>query len=235
MKRWLALALLMLVSGLAGWWSADWKPQRVQGHPSQTVYLLDNGYHTDLAVPVSVLLARDDALARAVRQTTALYPDARWVLIGWGEQNFFQGSGPIRERLPEGARALFTPGGSPAVLQLIALQAAPGQMWADEAYGAALDDTGMARLRGRIARSLATRSDDTPIRTTVSQAYRPRDTMYFASRERFSVFKLCNHWMAEVLYAGGLEMPVGRALLSSEVVKAVSVHNEGRTGLERPQ
>jgi len=220
--RWITLlSLLAVAAGLAGWWTADWKGRVPSGPISHTVYLLDNGYHTDLAVPRALMLAKDDALAEAVRQTSTRSGQGEWVLIGWGDQTFYQSREPIRDRLLDGARALFSPGGSAAVLQLIAIDRTPVQMWGDEAYAAPLTDEGALALRARIARSVAVSPEGQPILTGHRDAYTPEDTRYFASRERFSVFKLCNHWMAAVLHAGGLDMPVGRALLSSEVALSV--------------
>lgn len=235
-RRWgVLLVLLMVVSGLAGWWSADWKAQRTGGPTVQTAYLLDNGFHTDLAVPRDLVLTLDDVLGQAALQLLAAYPDAQWFLVGWGDQSFYQASGPVRERLPDGARALFTPGGSPAVLQIIALEAHPQRLWRDEAYRVDLDAEGAARLRARIARTLAEDDGGGPRRAGTRAVYRPDDTLYFDSDERFSVFSLCNHWMASVLHAGGLDMPVGRAMISAEVVRAVQRVDEGSTGLARPQ
>ena len=47
------------------------------------------------------------------------------------------------------------------------------------------------------------------------------DARFFASRETFSIVHLCNHWTASVLAAGGVSVRPVRAILSSEVLRAV--------------
>ena len=77
-----------------------------------TVHLLDNGFHTDLALPRGALEARGGPLAEAVR---TLGP-GEWVLIGWGDAKFYVDRSPISDRLVDGARAFFRPGNRSVVM-----------------------------------------------------------------------------------------------------------------------
>ena len=107
--RW---SLAVLIGASAAVWTAE-RPgdpglfPPVRSETTVVVHLLDNGFHTDLAVPRAALAAGDDALARAVRAL----PPGDWVRIGWGDSVFYVEQGAISGRLPDGARAFFKPGG----------------------------------------------------------------------------------------------------------------------------
>ena len=62
------------------------------------VHILDNGFHTDLALPRAALAARPGPLAEAVRSI----PPGEWVLVGWGDAKFYVDQSPIGDRLPDG-------------------------------------------------------------------------------------------------------------------------------------
>src|SRR5690606_34200375 len=55
------------------------------GEPGVEVHLLDNGFHTDLALPRAALEARTGPLAEAARAL----PPGDWILIGWGDAKFY--------------------------------------------------------------------------------------------------------------------------------------------------
>lgn len=227
----LALVCLMLVAGLAGWWSADWKTQSEAAAPQEVdFYLLDNGFHTDLAVPRRLLTAHDDALAEATAQSG----DGNWFLVGWGDSRFYQEQGRVRDRIPDGLRALFTPGGSPAVIRFIPVQVQDGHEFPYEGKAFSLALPQALALRQRLSQSLLIEAGQ-PMPATDFSADIPYEATFWRSKERFSVLHLCNHWMADVLHRGGMTVPVGRAMVSRELTLAVERHNEGRTGLERPQ
>ncbi|MBU3969612.1 MAG: DUF2459 domain-containing protein, partial [Alphaproteobacteria bacterium] len=76
------------------------------GEAGVEVQMLDNGFHTDLAVPRAALEARTGPLAEAVRSL----PPGDWILIGWGDARFYVDQSPIGDRLPDGARAFFRSG-----------------------------------------------------------------------------------------------------------------------------
>lgn len=176
------------------------------------VRLLDNGFHTDVALPRRALEARGGPLAQAVR---SLGP-GDWVRAGWGDAKFYVDQSPIPGRLPDGARAFFRPG-NPSVVMLDPETGDPGRS-AEPARVAALtvSPAAFSRMAGRIEASLAL-SDGAP---RLAAARPGDDARFFVSRETFSLVHLCNHWTAQVLAAGGVGVRPVRSVLSAEVMDA---------------
>jgi hypothetical protein len=168
------------------------------GQPAVTVYLIDNGFHTDLALPGRAVAATGGATAQAAQRISP----RGWVVAGWGEAAFYEGSGFSAARLAEGLRALFVPG-NPTVVHLYGIARRP-----DQAFGPAtavairLSPQGFARLAARIDRTFA------PGPQLVLQP--SPDEAFFRSGEPFSALKVCNTWTGEALNAAGL--PVTGAL-----------------------
>ncbi len=111
----------LIVAGAIGvlaavWsWTAPGDPTRWTPSPGDSgvqLSLLDNGFHTDLAVPRAALEARGGPLAEAVRSL----PAGDWILIGWGDARFYVDQSPMTDRLPDGARAFFRPGNASVIM-----------------------------------------------------------------------------------------------------------------------
>ena len=185
------------------------------GEAGVTVYLLDNGFHTDLAVPRAVLMDGGGPLAEA---TAGLAPGG-WVLVGWGDATFYVDQSPIPGRLADGARAFFKPGNA-SVVMLDPEASDPARRFRPEDRQALrLSRAGMAALRARVEASLALDAAGRPI----TAAARPGDdARFFKSRETFWVGHLCNHWTAELLSAAGLPVRPLRAVTSGEVMRTAA-------------
>lgn len=213
--RW---SLAVLIGASAAVWTAE-RPgdpglfPPVRSETTVVVHLLDNGFHTDLAVPRAALAAGDDALARAVRAL----PPGDWVRVGWGDSVFYVEQGAISGRLPDGARAFFKPGGNPSVVMLDPDPTDPALFTEAERATLRLSPQGFAALRARVAASLRL---DEGGQAVVSAQRDGDDAVFYASGETFWVGHLCNHWTAEVLNAGGLSMPMARSLTSGAVMRA---------------
>lgn len=225
--RW---SLAVLLGLLAGLWTAQrpgdpalFSPHKGQG--TVVVHLLDNGFHTDLAAPRAALMAGDDALAQAVQAL----PPGDWVRVGWGDAVFYVEQGPISERLPDGARAFFKPGGNPSVVMLDPDMVDPALLSDETRTTLRLSPAGFAALRARVASSLRL---DEEGRAVVSARRAGDDAVFYASRETFWVGHLCNHWTAEVLNAGGLSMPMARSLTSGEVMRAARIAEQRAAELD---
>ncbi|MBB3872636.1 DUF2459 domain-containing protein [Brevundimonas mediterranea] len=212
--RWaLPLAVLIGVVAALLTWTRPGAPIPTTADAPVAVYLLDNGFHTDLAVPRAALEQRGGPLAQAI----ATVPPGDWILIGWGDATFYVDQSPISDRLPDGARAFFRPG-NPSVLMLDPEAQDPRDRYpAHRRAGLRLTPTAFDRMAGRIETSLDL-SHGAPRIVTA----RPGDdARFFAGRESFSILHLCNHWTAGVLNAGGVTIRPARSVFSGEVMQSV--------------
>lgn len=220
-----AVIAAALVGGLAALWTwtlpgdGRWAP--APGEPGVELHLLDNGFHTDLAVPRASLEARPGPLAEAVRAL----PPGDWILIGWGDAKFYVDQSPMTDRLPDGARAFFQPGNA-SVIMLDPAQRDPRQLFAQDARRAfRLTPEGFEAMAAHIETSL----DLSTGAPRIAAARAGDDARFFASREHFSISHLCNHWTAGVLNAAGLPVRPFRSIVSSELIAAID-----RAELDRP-
>lgn len=177
------------------------------------VHILNNGFHTDIAVPRWALEAGGGPLAAASRSVGP----GDWILIGWGDAKFFVDESPMEGRLPDGLRAFFRPG-NPAVVMLDPETGDPSRRFDPAARRTLmLSPEAFAGLRGRVEASLALVEG----RPRLSTA-RPDDgAQFFASRERFWIGYLCNSWTARVLNAAGVAVRPLRSVTAAEVIAAV--------------
>ena len=215
LKRFLAASVLAAFAAVWTWTApgdaALW-PARAE-EAGVEVHLLDNGFHTDLAVPRAVLEARSGPLADAVR---GLAP-GDWILIGWGDAKFYVDQSPMENRLPDGLRAFFKPGNA-SVIMLDPAQRDPRAAFAPGTRRTLrLSAAGFDAMADHIQASL----DLTGGQPRIAAARAGDDARFFASREHFSIGHLCNHWSAGVLNAAGLPVRPIRSITSAEVMATI--------------
>lgn len=192
------------------------------------VHLLDNGFHTDLALPRYALLEGGGPLAEA---TEALAP-GDWVLVGWGDAVFYVDQSPISDRLPDGARAFLKPGNA-SVVMLDPEQGDPGLRPEKGRQTLRLSPAGMSALRARLTSSLRTEGGQ-PVLATMRAG---DDARFYESRETFWIGHLCNHWTGELLHAAGLPIRPFRSITSGELMRTVQRASHSQTIItsERPR
>ena len=179
------------------------------------IHILNNGFHTDLAVPRARLEAGGGPLAQASR---TLGP-GDWVLIGWGDAKFFVDQSPMEGRLLDGARAFFRPG-NPSVVMLDPEAGDPSRRVApDRRRTVRLSQAGFDALRSRIETSLSLENG----RPRLSTARPGAGARFFASHEHFWIGYICNSWMARVLNAGGVPVRPMRAVTAGEVIASLDL------------
>ena len=218
----LLAALAGLVAALLTWT----RPGATDGTATDPVVIqvLDNGFHTDIAVPRAALERRGGPLALAVQ---SLAP-GDWILIGWGDAKFYVDQRPISDRLPDGARAFLHPGNR-SVLMLAPRGDDPRLAYGEDSGALTLSRSAFERLAARVEASLDLSNGRPHI-----AALRPGDdARFFASRETFSILHLCNHWTAGVLNAGGVAIRPVPAITSGEVMRSVRAAERARK-LDRP-
>lgn len=213
-----------LIAALIGLIAALWTltrpgdPALYPARPDEAgthVYLLDNGFHTDLAVPRTALIEGGGPLAEA---TAGLAP-GDWILIGWGDATFYVDQSPILGRLADGARAFFRPGNASVVMLDPQITDPRFRFRPEDRRMLRLSQAGTEALRARVQASLAT---DVAGRPVMAATRLGDDARFFRSRETFWIGHLCNHWTAELLSAAGLPVRPFRAVTSGEVMRTAA-------------
>ena len=209
----LAAATLGLVAALWTWTragDADLYPGDGGGVP---VHILNNGFHTDIAVPRAALEAERGPLAEASRSLGA----GDWVLIGWGDAKFFVDTTPMEGRIPDGLRAFFRPRNASVVMLDPETGDPAARFDANRHRTLILSAAAFEGLRGRVQSSLALVEG----RPRLSTARGGDGAHFFASREHFWIGYLCNSWTARVLNAAGLPVRPLRAETAAEVIATI--------------
>ena len=212
LARLIAAVVIGALAALLTWQTPGDADLTSHGTEAITIHLLDNGFHTDMALPRDALEARGGPLAEAVR---TLGP-GDWVLVGWGDAKFYVDQSPISDRLPDGARAFFQPG-NPSVVMLDPEAGDPRRLFAEDGRAAlVVSPAAFDRMAGRIEASLDLSTGE----PRIAAARAGDDARFFASRETFSILHLCNHWTASVLATGGVAVRPFRSITSAEVMRA---------------
>ena len=165
------------------------------------------GFHTSLVLPRSAT-AEDHPLR-------LLYPDARWYVIGWGDEDFFREPGG--GTWTQGVRAAFA--GGPTALHVIALDAEPELYFrADSTVRAAVTGAGAERLAEYVAAEIM-RDAEGGARVIAEGGHGERSRFLRGRDDAFHLFNNCNHWTARGLRRAGL--PIAGALTAPAVTDQV--------------
>jgi len=182
------------------------------GSAPVTLYLVDNGFHSDLVVPAGAIAADSHITGRAAASIT----DKPWIMIGWGDAHYYTGSAFSWARAGDALRAAFMPGNL-SVVHLQGLPRTPDKVFvAGAVHPIVVASAGLAKLVARVDQSMVADSAGRPVRVTTRV---DADEGFFQSNEHFNLLHLCNHWIAQLLNAAGLPttpvldtLPVGLKL-----------------------
>lgn len=176
-----------------------------RGPETETVHVIQRGWHTDVG-----LLVRD--LRGPLATLAADWPGAASLVIGFGERAYLMRPTPA---LGDMAAALL-PG--PGALLVTGLSVPPDGAFPADAVARRIDTAGMARLQRYLAASFgmaeggtATRLRDGPYAGAV----------FFAATQRYSAGFTCNTWTAEALREAGLPVQVAGVVFAGQVMRQV--------------
>ena len=151
-----------------------------------------------------------------------------FIEIGWGEQDFYA-SVPTAADLSIGLtlKALFTPDNK-SVVHVVGLPDTPRKVFTSaDIVAVSLSDAGFARMLSALNASVVLGGDPPALQTLGRGLYGP--SLFFRANGAFHMFKVCNHWVADMLAAAGL--PVTPVL--DTVPSGLLLDLKWRAGLDR--
>ena len=162
-----------------------------------TIYVLNNGFHSDIVLPADRVMARGGVLAEAGKAGGG----RKWLVYGWGDKGFYTATGMSFARMVDGLRALFRPG-NPSVIRVYGVEATPDRAFVEPiASPIVISEAGFAALAQSLEASFVNQ-DGKPVAADIAKP----DDMFFTSHEHFSIVRLCNNWTSDQLAAAGLPM-----------------------------
>ena len=201
-----------------------WPPRPDAGRVE--VVLVSNGYHTGLALPLEALAefasGRGYPALVAVTQRFAAF---EWIEFGWGDREFYQAVPTIRD-LPIllSLRALFRSDAS--VVHVVGLAGDPARIFTGaELVRIPLSRNGFDQMLQQLDATFVP-PENGALSDLGRGLYGP--SLFYPANGRFGIFKVCNHWIAELLGAAGLPKAPVLATLPSGLIW----HLRWRAGLK---
>ena len=195
MKR-LGAFLAAMAAAFAFWAWTGTRP--ALGAPKATaadcveIGIWSNDWHTSFSLAADVL-APDHPLRR-------FYPEARYFLVGWGDQDFYRSDGTD---IGLGLKALL-PGGKTVVHVIAAATPVEESFLPTEMVRVGLSRAGAAALSEALAQTL--RLDAAGGAIEVGPGQHGAQSRFLAARGGFDLFTVCNHWTARTLRRAGVDL-----------------------------
>ncbi|WP_375463899.1 DUF2459 domain-containing protein [uncultured Methylobacterium sp.] len=166
----------------------------------QTIHVVSHGWHSGIVLPLAALTG--DGAGPALRGVAVRFRAYPAIEFGWGEARFYAATPTLADFDPRLAlAALFTPGGSDGVVQVVGLDANLRARFPQaEIVVVPVSSAGLRKLVARLEASFAL------------DAGRPVDvgpglygpSLFYRGAGRFSWTNVCNHWTAGLVNAAGL-------------------------------
>ncbi|HTR16042.1 MAG TPA: DUF2459 domain-containing protein [Acetobacteraceae bacterium] len=206
MKRlFLVLLLVVGVGGCAG------APPPCSSGPAprgEEIYLVDHGWHVDLAIP-SPMLRGNMAVFRRI------FPGLQVLMVGFGKRTFMMAPVTTIGDLLIGPFP-----GSGAILA-VGLSAPPDQAYSDGTEAILdLPPGGAERLSDFLWRTFLVK-DGMPVE--IAKGFSP-GSVFYATRTGYSGVYTCNTWAADALHEAGLKVdPLGVIFAGQAMARAARV------------
>lgn len=163
-------------------------PQDLPPHEAADIriYLISNGVHTDIAMPLAHP-AFDWSAHVSTEHTRSGSPDARYVAIGWGDKGFYLNTPAWRDLTLQTALTAATGRGQSALHVSFYSELHPDE----RTVALSVSPAQYRRLAANIAADFDTQNHRS--RPIAGAHYHDRDAFYEA-RGRYSLFNTCNTW-----------------------------------------
>ena len=191
-----AIAFAWLLAALGIWfWSGTLPP--LGAAPAsvgdcEIVKVWSNGFHTDLTFPAELLPA-NHPLRR-------FDPNARYMLVGWGDEASFRSNG---DNIWIGLESLL-PGGATIVHVVYADQPVEQIYRGDSATPLAISRAGAAQIARRLTEALVLDRDGDA--QFIAPGHGGPRSYFLKGQGEFDLFEVCNQWLARTLRAAGVNI-----------------------------
>ncbi|WP_342152579.1 DUF2459 domain-containing protein [Methylorubrum sp. SB2] len=167
---------------------------------AETVLLVSHGWHSGLVLRRESVTG--EGAGAALRNVATRFRDFSELEFGWGEARFYRATPTLAAfdwRLA--LSALFTPGGSDGVIQVVGLERpARDSFPSADIVPVRVSRAGLARLIARLEASFKlTKNQPVDLGPGL---YGP--SLFYEANGRFSYANVCNHWAADLLDAAGV-------------------------------
>lgn len=195
-----AAFLLPLLAGCGAVALPPCVPAPVDAHE---VFVIDHGWHTDLAIPA-------DALQGRLASFRTVFPGMRLLLVGFGRRTFM--TAPVHGL----ADLLIGPFPGDGTLLIAGLTAPPDIAYRDGRLAALpLSPEAARRLSDAVWNTLALDRRGDPV--AIAAGFFP-GSRFYRSRIGYSGAYTCNSWTDDVLHRAGLMPGPGGIVLAGQVM-----------------
>lgn len=198
----LLVALVALVGVIAAWTARPGDPALYPTNEpdAETVLLVSHGWHSGLVLRRESVTG--EGAGAALRNIATRFRDFSDLEFGWGEARFYRATPTLAAfdwRLA--LSALFTPGGSDGVIQVVGLERPACDSFPNaDIVPVRVSRAGLARLLARLEASFKlTKNQPVDLGPGL---YGP--SLFYEANGRFSYRNVCNHWAAKLLNAAGV-------------------------------
>ena len=172
-----------------------------------TVWVVDHGWHTDLAIPAGSLRGPMAAFRRT-------FPGMTVLLVGFGRRTFM--TAPVTGL----ADLLIGPFPGDGVLLLAGLTASPDRAYADGTEALLrLSPGGAERLSAFLWHSFALDRDHQP--RPIGPGFFP-GSVFYAARSGYSGLYTCNTWTEDALHQAGVAPGPGGVVFAGQVMTRIA-------------
>jgi uncharacterized protein (TIGR02117 family) len=201
----IALAIIVLAGATARTGEpALWPPK--PNEPATEIFVVSHGYHSGIALSTAQLAVAaqrsGDIALILIAERFGGYP---FIEFGWGEQNFYASVPTVADlSFSLTVRALFSPDNK-SVLHVVGLPDTPRKVFPSaDIVRIPLSDAGLARMLSALDKSFVMSGDPSAPQVLGRGLYGP--SLFFRANGAFHMFRVCNHWVADMLSAAGLPM-----------------------------
>jgi uncharacterized protein (TIGR02117 family) len=177
------------------------------------IHVLDHGYHASVVMPRALLAQRARALQLPhIAVALQTFEHFAWVEIGWGDEAFYRNVPSLSvAAIPHVVRALFSPANS-SVFHVVGFDGSPADIFSQsDRLKLEISQEGLDRVARMLDRSFQVENNGTPVLLGPG-LYGP--SAFFATKEKYHLLNVCNHWVARLLANAGFPHAPVEATLS---------------------